>query len=137
MFMAAYGTGILASLASALLENNWNDVTLVGFLGLSTFVFVAFCMMKGKQHLEVFVPLPPNTTEEKALVLLNRDDAKIYAYLKRHSKLKKRRGGMLLRYRGTFVYDSTQKQFTINQGTYTPQVIKVLSHKLRFFYSTI
>jgi hypothetical protein len=80
------------------------------------------------QKLTLMIPVPQNASAGEAALMLERDDAKIYAAL-RHCKTKVEAGGIRLEYRGTLIFDPLTLTFEINGEQLHPKHIKIMSAK--------
>jgi len=78
------------------------------------------------QRLTLLVPVPTHTSANGAALILEHDDAEIYAALKKYVKLVES-GGVLLEYRGLRIYDPTTQTFEINKQKLHPKQVKVLN----------
>ena len=94
-------------------------------IGLLSFIMGTF-VRAGRQYLRIFVPVPQNISAKMSPLLLDRNDAEIYAYLKSRSRLQKGEGGIVLAYCGEKIYAPAKDMFTIKGTTFTPHAIRIL-----------
>jgi hypothetical protein len=74
-----------------------------------------------RQKLSISVPpIPQDATEEKILLLLDRDDADIYWYLVKHAA---RKTATQFAYHGQPIYDPKTKTFEFKKHVYHPKTI--------------
>ena len=121
-------TGILVGFALVALRDGYPFFAIIlvaTAVALAVYRLPSFGKMTF-QRLTLLVPVPTHTSANGAALILEHDDAEIYAALKKCVK-RVESGGVLLEYRGLRIYDPTSQTFEINKQKLHPKQIKVLN----------
>jgi hypothetical protein len=102
--------------------------TLIGTVASITLKIMNLQGAKGlHQLLVVCVPVGLNTPDKMLTLLLDRDDAHIFAYLRKHGRVKGTDDATTVEYGGRQAYFPTKNFFLFPNCGYFPKQVKIIS----------